>query len=314
MFHLQSNNSEKSIVQARNVCARARDAKLCRNIMNAPTSIGVLDAWGEWKCADQLHTNPFILCFDRRQYAQLFLNWIILLYKLWLTFLYSTNTGVSMGAITAASSTVATHTHTWIKSFRSISLNRFEIHYFKGFHWVLITFAANAHFYMFIHMKRKATRATNFMQLSTLISIPQRSHSNIQQDFAQLDSYFFSALLLILFACLFGFNENAYHICTVHIIRAITRWYNKFKSFHLNFYIRVHTKICVFFCSLEFWSHIKFKAMQTAHRKFVYMSRIFFLDLKCRWFSLIKKKRKRCHCEAAAECIASVNDVTFQWN
>lgn len=52
------------------------------------------------------------------------------------------------------------------------------------------------------------------------------------------------------------------------------------------------------FCSLEFLSHIKFKAIQTAHRK--YMSRIFFLDLKCRWFSLIKKKRKRCHCEAAA--------------
>lgn len=145
---------------------------------------------------------------------------------------------------------------------------------------------------MFFYMKRKATRAANFMQLSTLISIPQRSHSYIQQDFAQLDSYFFSALLLILFACLFGFNENAYHICTIHIIRAITRWYNKFKSFHLNFYIRVHTKICVFFCSLEFWSHIKFKAMQTAHRKCVYMSRIFFLDLKCRWFSLIKKKEK----------------------
>lgn len=103
---------------------------------------------------------------------------------------------------------------------------------------------------------------------------------------------FFSALLLILFACLFGFNENAYHICTVHMIRAITRWYNKFKSFHLNFYIRVHAKIGVFSCSLEFWLHIKFKAMQMAHRKFVYMSRIFFLDLKCRWFSLIKKKEK----------------------
>lgn len=134
------------------------------------------------------------------------------------------------------------------------------------------------------------------MQLSTLISIIEITftHSTWFRT-TWVVYYFCSSSFVCPFASVQWENPN-YN--TYKNTRAITRWYNQFKSF-------------TFACWQKSVHRVTSKSLLVDNRHiengYIYVwNRMFFLDLKCRWFSLItrteKKEKERCHCEAV-ECI-----------